>query len=226
MPDLCMEALRQWCAEEAGVVSDQLAIQLNVFSRWMAFALDPATAPATIAREVHGLISRHPALAGRRQLLADLLTNKSAGARDDGAAFGALRYEEHGGHGHGDSIASMVGWLIGRNPTRTSAEELTDNLARFAGRTRLDQLPPQVGRVRLPYGEGVRVIAARRVPPERSTGQHTPLLFHTVEYHVPLDQPASSLLFVRFMTSDLVHVDDLAGELEAIVADLRLAPPL
>jgi hypothetical protein len=222
------------------VVNDQLAIQLNVFSRWMAYALDPTTAAATIAGEVAGLIARHPALAGRRQLLTDLLTHKSAGARDDGAAFGALRYEEHGGHGghggHGDSIASMVGWLIGRDRSRTCAEELTDNLARFAVRTRLDQRPPQVGRVRLPYGDGVRVTAARRVPPELSTGHRPPApgggreavrgraLFHTVEYHVPLDQPAASLLFVRFMTSDLVHVDDLAGELDTIVTDLRLAP--
>jgi len=203
-------------------VTDELRIRFHVPSRWMTFALDEATAAEEVDREVAGLIGRHPPLGVHQRLLIELLGHKSAGAREDGAAFGAMRYEIH--PGHGGSVASMIGWLVGRSPVRTPDEEVADNLARFTVQTRIDQFPPQVSRVRLPYGHGVRVLAARRIPTREGAESHHRALFHTLEYHVPLDRPPASLLFVRFMTSDLVHVTELSGEFEGIIAELRLVP--
>ena len=201
-----------------------LTIRFHVLSRWMTFALDEATATGHIEGEVGGLVARHPPLCGHRRLLVDLLGHKSAGAREDGAAFGAMRFDNH--PGHGGSIASMIGWLIDRSPVRTAEQEVADNLARFTVQTRIDQFPPQVSRLSLPYGHGVRVVAARRVPTPGGDGSAQPAVFHTIEYHVPLDSPPASLLFVRFMTSDLRHAAELSAEFETIAAALRLGPEL
>jgi hypothetical protein len=195
-------------------------LQLRARSRWMAYALDAATANETVRREVDHQIAREPALADRRSLLTDLLTTRSTSARVDEAALGALRYEAH--PVRGDSIASMTGWLIDRNPNRTAEDELADNLARFAVQTRLDHVPPRVRRVSLPYGNGVRVETARRPVPDPVGTSGSLDLFPAVEYHIPLDQPPASLLFVRFLASNLVHIDHLVDEFELIVRDVEL----
>jgi hypothetical protein len=203
------------------------AFRLKTLTRWMAYALDAATAPDSVTREVDTHIARHPHLAAQRSLLADLLASKSAGARRQEATLGALRFEEH--PTDGNSIASMVGWLVDRNPRRSVEQEIADNLARFAMQTRLahtPQAPPRVRRVKLPYGEGVRLESARGRPvptaPPAPTGHRAAL--RTVEYHIPLDLPPASLLFVRFMASNPDHVDRLASEFQLIVEDLQLAP--
>jgi hypothetical protein len=203
-------------------MNDHLAIQLNVFSMWMAYALDPGTVDESINREVDAQIFRQPQLATSRNLLAELLASKSADARGESAALGALRYEQH--PTYGPSIASVVGWLIDRNPRRSIDEEIADNLARFAMQTRIDQYPPRVKRVHLPYGDGVRLESARAAPARRRLPVEQRTVFQTVEYHIPRDDPPASLLFVRFMTSNLAHVDHLIDEFEVMIEDLRLSP--
>lgn len=203
-------------------MTGKLGIRLTTLSRWMAFALDPATAEQAIEREVDAHIARRPQLTRSRALLVDLLTSTSAGARSEEATLGAMRYEEL--PSCGSSIASMTAWLIDRNPHRSVREEIDDNLARLTVQTRLDQFAPRVERVGLPFGDAVRVETARRVPSAFPLAADQRPLFQTVEYHIPLDTPTPSLLFVRFTTSNLVDVGQLTGEFHTIVEGLELAP--
>jgi hypothetical protein len=212
---------------------EQVAIQLNLRSRWMTYALDAETAAKTVAAEVDALTDRHPDVAPRRPFLIDLLSGESAGARAEEAVFGALRYEEH--PVHDGSVVTMSGWLVGRDPSRRADRELGDSLARFAVRSRADQFPPQAARIALPYGDCVRVDASRQLPAARlgpnaragtASARFPRTVFRTVEYHVPLDQPVASLLFIRFMTSNLGHAEMLADEYHALVADLQVLPSL
>jgi hypothetical protein len=191
-------------------------------AHWMAYALDPGDTEAAVRREVDTHLARHPGPAGQRALLIDLLTAKSAGAREDGAVLGGLRYEDTGS---GASIASMAGWLVDRNPARTVDDEIADNLAGLSVARGIDQEPPTVRRVRLPYGPAVRLETSRRAPSGAATPVEHRMVFRTVEYHVPLLRPPASLLFVRFMTSDLAGAGRLGGEFETIVARLPVAPP-
>jgi hypothetical protein len=196
-------------------MNDELALQLWLLPRWMPYAHDPDTADVEIAAAVDLEIARQPRLAAERDLLVGLLTDKSADARRRAAGLGALRWEEHPVLGR--SVASMIGWLLDRDPTRTAAEERDALLATLTEPTDIDHVPPRVEPVTLPYGPGVRVEAVRSEP----TGDAP--VFSMIEYHVPLARPRASTLLVRFVTCHLALVDELADEFDLIVAKLDLS---
>ena len=116
----------------------------------------------------------------------------------------------------------MTGWLLDRNPACTVEQEVADNLARFLVQTRLDQLTPRVRRVRLPYGDGVRVETARRASTTTRCRSANRPCSRPSSTTSPLDQPPASLLFLRFLTSNVAHIDLLLDEFDAIVRDLEL----
>jgi hypothetical protein len=199
----------------------RIAIDLSVLPAWMTVALDPTSAARHIEREVDAHIGRHPHLAGLRLRLIERLTAASTLARQEAAVLGAIRFEEH--PVLGASEASMAGWMLTRNPARSVDDEIADNLARFAVQHRLDRSPPRVTHVQLAVGSGLRVETTRAEPIGTHPGTRQPPQ-RAVEYHLPLTTPPSSLLLVRFTTSDLAQVATVVGELDAIVADIRLLP--
>jgi hypothetical protein len=197
-------------------VNDQLGVQLQLPPRWMAYALDPATAEATIVDEVDRQIAADPDLAVIRHVLIGLLGDKSDEARADEAGFGAVRWEEH--PRFGASIASVVGWLVDRQPGRSVEEAIADDLAGLAVQTEIDHFPPHLTRVSLPCGDGVRLEVARSATTD---GVQSATVFQTVEYHIPLDDPPASKLFVRFISSNLAYIDVPVAELDAMMHELE-----
>jgi hypothetical protein len=188
---------------------------------WFPFAGVLEEDLADVPRQVDRRLSREPELAPRRDELIDLLTEFANDLTDQGALFGALRWEDHPDWGVGVTYGTATiesGWP-GIRPDEVLAEVRNQIELALAA----DPEAPKLEPVDLPAGPAIRLEATRVFEPDEPTEPAAAFLL--AEYWLaPTAEglPAGTIVHLAFLTTNPAYAPTVVDEYAAIAERLWL----